>query len=110
MELTTDYYAYEYSIIQKLNGIFNIENIELNKVTDGLYGYSHDEYGNLQYGMLSKYDVDNYIQFNFKYDFHYCISREILIKDFEEKCTADEVVERLKKLIEKEWLKLIYND
>ena len=110
MELTTDYYAYEYTIIQKLNDIFNIENIELNKETDGLYGYSHDEYGNLQYGRLFKYDVDNYIQFNFKYDFHYCISREILIKDFEEKCIVDEVVIRLKEIIEKEWLKLIYNN
>lgn len=110
MELTTDYYAYEYVILQKLYEIFNIKDVEINKETVNAYSYKHDEFGNLQRVTLSKFDVDNYIQLNFKYDFHYCISRKSLIKAFEENCMVDDVVIRLKILIEKEWLKLIYNN
>ena len=110
MDFTTDYYAYEYSIIQKLYDIFDIENIELNKETYDISGYRRNEFGKLQNVVLSKIEVDNYIQLNFKHDFRYCISRKSLIKAFEENCPADGVVTRLKSLIEKEWLKLIYNN
>lgn len=110
MELTTDYYVYEYSIIQKLNDIFNIKSIEFNQETVESYGYSHDEFGNLQRVLLSKFDIDNYIQLNFKHKFHYCISRKSLVNAFQENCPADEVVTRLKRIIEKEWAKLIYKD
>lgn len=110
MELTTDYYAYEYAIIQKLNDIFNVKNVDFNKETVEAYGYSHDKFGNLQRGILSKFDIDNYIQLNFRHEFHYCISRKSLVNAFQKNCPADEVVIRLKKIIEKEWLKLIYND
>ena len=103
MEFTTDYYAYEYSIIQKLNDIFNIKNVKFNKET-------LEVYGDLKGEPLSKFDIDNYIQLNFKHKFHYCISRKSLINAFQENCLSDEVVTRLKRIIEKEWLKLIYND
>lgn len=103
MNFTTDHYAYEYSIIQKLYDIFNIKNTELNKETYDISGYDRDEYGNLQKVVLSKIEVDNYIQLNFKHDFHYCISRKSLFKAFEENCSADEVVTRLKSLIESVW-------
>lgn len=110
MELTTDYYAYEYAIIQKLNDIFNVKNVDFNKETVEAYGYSHDEFDNLQRVLLSKFEVDNYIQLNFEHKFHYCISRKSLVHAFQENCPADEVVIRLKKIIENEWLKLIYKD
>lgn len=110
MELTTDYYVYEYAILQKLNDIFNIENIEINKETQEIYRHSHDEFGNLQRVLLSKFDIDNYIQLNFKHKFHYSISRKSLFYAFQENCPADEVVTRLKRIIEKEWAKLIYKD
>lgn len=110
MELTTDYYAYEYSIIQKLNDIFNIKNVKINRETQEIHGYYCDELDNWQWGTLSKIDIDSYIQLNFKHKFHYCISRKSLINAFQENCLSDEVVTRLKRIIEKEWLKLIYND
>lgn len=103
MELTTDYYAYEYAIIQKLNDIFNIKSISFNKETQEIYG-------NLQSTPLFKIDIDNYIQLNFKRKFHYCISRKSLVNAFQENCPADEVVIRLKRIIKNEWSKLIYNE
>lgn len=103
MNFTTDYYTYEYSIIQKLNDIFNIKSIEFNKETQKICG-------GLQNAPLFKIDSDSCIQLNFKHKFHYCISRESLFYAFKENCPADEVVIRLKKIIENEWLKLIYKD
>ena len=110
MNFTTDYYAYEYSIIQKLYDIFDIKNIEINRDTYDVCGTVHDEFGKLKQTVLYKFDVNSYIKLNFKHDFWYCISRKDLVKDFEDGCPVDKVVIRLKINIEKEWQKLIYND
>ena len=37
MELTTDYYAYEYAILCRLNDVFNIKNVEFYKETREVY-------------------------------------------------------------------------
>lgn len=103
MELTTDYYAYEYAILCRLNDVFNIKNVEFYKET-------REVYTGLQASPVLKLEVDNYIKLNFKRKFHYCVSRKILVHAFQENCFVDEVVIKLKRIIENEWLKLIYKD
>lgn len=92
----------------RLQEIFAIESVNINKDVRDVKRTTRDDTGNLYDVTVGRFVVDNYIQINFVNDFHVGFSRDTLIKAYNEKCEVEDVVRRLRKYIENEWLRRIY--
>lgn len=103
-----DYYAFEYSVLMRLQEIFAIKDI--NMVQDVFHAKRpmRDEFGNLHDTTIAKIVGKDTIRLNFNNDFYIKISKDSLIKAYNEKCEIEDVVRRLRKYIESEWLRRIY--
>lgn len=92
----------------KLHEIFSIKDIEVEKEVEEEHKTMRDEFGKLHNVVVSKFVTANSIQINFFNDFHIKFSRDSWIQAYEEKCEVEDVVRRLRKYIENEWLRRIY--
>lgn len=103
-----DYYAFEYSILMRLQEIFALEDVDIQQ--DIIYAKrpTRDELGNLHDTIIARVVRDNFIRLNFQNDFCVEFSRDSLIQAYKEKCGVEDVARRLRKYIETEWLKRIY--
>lgn len=103
-----DYYAFEYSILMRLQEIFELEDVDIQQDIAYAKRPTRDEFGNLHDTTIARIVRDNFIRLNFQNDFRVEFSRNSLIQAYKEKCGVEDVVKRLRKYIETEWLKRIY--
>lgn len=92
----------------RLQEIFVLEDVDVQQ--DIVYAKrpTRDEFGNLHDTTIARAVQDSFIRLNFQNDFRVEFSRDSLIQAYKEKCRAEDVVRRLQKYIESEWLKRIY--
>lgn len=102
-----DYYAFEYSILMRLSDIFSLKNIERHQENEELTSIVRDESEKLHNVVVGKVVYEDSIRLNFSNDYHVEFSRDSLVKAYLEKCEVEDVVRRLRKFIETEWLKRI---
>lgn len=103
-----DYYAFEYSILQKLQDIFDINSIEISRNEVNAVARSRNSFGKLSDVIVQKFTIDNIIELTFTKDFKIIFSRKDLMKKFNNDCAPEEVVNDIRKYIEKQYLKQIY--
>lgn len=92
----------------RLQEIFVLEDVDVQQDIVYTKRPTTDEFGNLHNTTITRVVRDNFIRLNFQNDFHVEFSRDSLIQAYEEKCEVEDVVRRLRKYIESEWLKRIY--
>lgn len=92
----------------RLNDIFSFENIERCQEDEDATKIVRDESGKLHNVIVAKVVYKDSIRLNFSNGFHVEFARDSLTKAYQEKCEVEDVVRRLRKYIETEWLKRIY--
>lgn len=103
-----EYYAFEYSILMRLQEIFTLKDVDMQQ--DIVYAKrpTRDDFGNLHDTTITRVVRDNFIRLHFQNNFHVEFSRDSLMQAYKEKCRAEDVVRRLRKYIENQWLKRIH--
>lgn len=91
----------------KLHKTFLIKDFEIQKEVQEVQKAMRNEFGEFHDVVISKIVTANSVQINFFNDFHIKFSRDSLIQAYEEKCEVEDVVRRLRKYIENEWLRRI---
>ena len=103
-----DYYAFEYSILQKLQDIFDINSIEISRDEVSTVVRNRNSFGKLSDVIVQKFTINNIIELIFTKDFKIIFSRKDLMEKYNNDCVPEEVVNDIKKYIEKQYLKQIY--
>lgn len=94
----------------RLNDIFSLENIERCREDEEVTRTVRDEFGKLHNIIVATVMYKDSIHLNFLNDFHVEFARDSLTKAYQEKCDVEDVVRRLRKYIETEWMKRIYKE
>lgn len=105
-----DYYAFEYSVLIRLQEIFAIKDVNMDQNVFYAKRPMRDEFGNLHDVTIGKIVNEDSIQFNFIDNFHVKFSRDSLKRVYEERCKVEDVVMRLQKYIDEQWLNRIYRE